>query len=287
MCHPRHVESRGADDARAGDIAGTPGRSVIRIAGVEVDDVTFDETVAWITEHARDGRGGLVSTPNADAVVRSRTDRSFRAATNTGDLRVPDGMWIVYASRIAGTPLRGTVTGRLLVAALAAVSEAAGTPIALFGARPGVAQRARARLLQRQPGASIVEAFGPSMGFDLGGPEDAAAVERLGRSGARIVFVALGAPKQEQWMALHRAELPGVVLVGVGAAFDVLAGRFREAPGWMTSIGLEWLVRLAQEPRRLSRRYLIDDPWIIWWAVRTRLRRGVGRAPRRPPSRGT
>lgn len=255
---------------------------MIRIAGVEVDDVTFDETVAWIIEHARDGRGGLVSTPNADAVVRSRTDRSFRAATNTGDLRVPDGMWIVYASRIAGTPLRGTVTGRLLVAALAAVSEAAETPMALFGARPGVAERAREKLLERQPRASIVEAFGPSMGFDLAGPEDAAAVERLGRSGARIVFVALGAPKQEEWMALHRAELPGVVLVGVGAAFDVLAGRFREAPGWMTSIGLEWVVRLAQEPRRLSRRYLIDDPWIIWWALRTRVRPGLERAPGAP-----
>jgi N-acetylglucosaminyldiphosphoundecaprenol N-acetyl-beta-D-mannosaminyltransferase len=214
----------------------------------------------------------MVSTPNADAVVRSRRDPSFLAATNAGDLRVPDGMWIVYASRIAGSPLRGTVTGRLLVAAVAKEATPTGTRIALFGARPGVAELARQRLLRQLPDAPIVDAFGPSMGYEVGGAEDTAAVERLRRSGARVIFVALGAPKQEVWMERHRADLPGSVLVGVGAAFDVLAGLFRAAPTWMTSIGLEWLVRLVQEPRRLSRRYLLEDPWIVWWAARTRLR---------------
>ena len=117
-----------------------------------------------------------------------------------------------------------------------------------------------------------MEAFGPSMGFEVGGAEDVASIERLRRSGAWIVFVALGAPRQEVWMARHRADLPGVVLIGVGAAFDVIAGLFREAPAWMTAVGLEWLVRLVQEPRRLGRRYLIEDPWIVWWATTTRLR---------------
>ena len=275
------MEAGAADLSVVGDVSDGARRSVVRIADIEVDDVTFGETVVWIIERATDGRGGVVSTPNADAAVRSRKDPVFRAATNAGDLRVPDGMWIVYASRIAGSPLRGTVTGRLLVPAVAAASEAAGTPIALFGARPGVAERARASLLGRAPGARIVDSFGPSMAFEVGSPEDAAAVERLRRSGARIVFVALGAPKQEVWMARHRADLPGVVLVGVGAAFDLIAGLFREAPGWMTEIGLEWLVRLVQEPRRLGPRYLIEDPWIVWWAIRKRagLRRRI--APER------
>jgi N-acetylglucosaminyldiphosphoundecaprenol N-acetyl-beta-D-mannosaminyltransferase len=266
------VDPRAADGSFPGQVNDVRRRSTVRIGDVEVDDVTFDETVAWILEHASDGRGGLVSTPNADAVIRSRTDPLFRAATNEGDLRVPDGMWIVYASRIAGSPLRGTVTGRLLVPATAAVSASTGTPIALFGARPGVAERARDVLLERVPSALIVDAFGPSMGFEIGGPEDVAAVERIRGSGARIVFVALGAPKQEVWMVDHRADLPGVVIAGVGAALDVIAGLFREAPRWMTAIGLEWLVRLSQEPRRLGRRYLLEDPWIVWWALRTRVR---------------
>jgi N-acetylglucosaminyldiphosphoundecaprenol N-acetyl-beta-D-mannosaminyltransferase len=111
------------------------------------------------------------------------------------------------------------------------------------------------------------------MGFQVGGTADAALVAKLASDPPSIVFVALGAPKQEIWMQEHAAELPGTVMVGVGAAFDVVAGRVREAPAWMTRVGLEWLFRLAQEPRRLARRYLVDDPWILWWAVAARLGR--------------
>jgi len=85
------------------------------------------------------------------------------------------------------------------------------------------------------------------------------------------VFVGLSAPKGEAWIRAHREELGDRVLVGVGAAFDIAAGRFRPAPAWMTRLGVEWLFRLAQEPRRLARRYLVDDPWIFWWALRARM----------------
>jgi N-acetylglucosaminyldiphosphoundecaprenol N-acetyl-beta-D-mannosaminyltransferase len=113
------------------------------------------------------------------------------------------------------------------------------------------------------------------MGLEVGSAVDNELVDRLVASGARAIFVALGAPKQEFWTQHHRERLPTTVIVGVGAALDIIAGRFREAPRWMTNFGLEWLFRLAQEPRRLAHRYLVDDPWVFWWAIKTRLGRGL------------
>jgi N-acetylglucosaminyldiphosphoundecaprenol N-acetyl-beta-D-mannosaminyltransferase len=106
----------------------------------------------------------------------------------------------------------------------------------------------------------------------IGSDSDARLLEQVAESGSRLVLVALGAPRQERWMAAHRDALGGRVLVGIGAGLDIVAGRFREAPRWMTRTGLEWVFRLAQEPRRLARRYLVDDPAIFAWALRQRIR---------------
>jgi N-acetylglucosaminyldiphosphoundecaprenol N-acetyl-beta-D-mannosaminyltransferase len=143
--------------------------------------------------------------------------------------------------------------------------------LGLVGAGPGVAQAAAEKLKADYPGLRIVHAITPPKPFVVGSPEDAAIVAALKADGPALLFVALGAPKQEVWMNAHAAELAPMVLIGVGAALDVVAGRVREAPRWMTRIGMEWLFRLAQEPRRLARRYLWDDPRILIWALRTRL----------------
>jgi N-acetylglucosaminyldiphosphoundecaprenol N-acetyl-beta-D-mannosaminyltransferase len=241
------------------------------IADITVHPVTFEQTIDWVSVRAEDGTGGTVCTPNADYVVRAHRNRDFRHAIQATDLRVPDGMAIIYAARLARVPVRRTVTGRLLVPAIAERAAREGWPIALFGGREGVAADARIALQRRFPGLVVAAALSPPMGFLLNSGPDEMAVGRLEHCGARVIFVALGAPKQEQWMIAHRARLSRAVLVGVGAALDILAGRFREAPPWMTGIGLEWLFRLAQEPRRLARRYLVDDPWIFWWALRRRI----------------
>ncbi len=247
----------------------------VRIGELDVHDVTFRETVDLIVVWATDRTGGYVCTPNADHVVKADRDRPFRAAVNGARLRVPDGMWIVYASRLAGRPLTGTVTGRLLVPALAERLQGSGLPVAFVGGRPGSAAATERALAKRYGDLTTVPAMTPSMGLTIGSGEDAAIVQQLRLSAPAIVFVALGAPKQELWMERHTADLPESVLVGVGAAFDIIAGRYREAPRWMTRVGLEWLLRLAQEPRRLARRYLVDDPWIFVWALRTRLGGGT------------
>lgn len=245
------------------------------IGSVSIHDVTPEETdlqvKQWLGERSEDGR--FVCTPNVDYVVRSRRDMAFREAINRADLRVPDGMWIIYASRLAGRPLRATVTGRLLLPRFAEYCARTDRSIGLLGAGPGVAQRAANRLQASHPGLRVLCSLTPPTPFMVGSSEDEAIVATLEADPPDLLFVALGAPRQELWMHRHAARFPCTVMIGVGAAFDVVAGRAREAPAWMTRVGLEWLFRLAQEPRRLSRRYLIDDPWIIGWAVSTRIRR--------------
>jgi N-acetylglucosaminyldiphosphoundecaprenol N-acetyl-beta-D-mannosaminyltransferase len=244
--------------------------AVVRVWHMPLHAATFDQTVAWIVERAGKG-GGSVCTPNADYLVRAQRDAEFRRAIGAADLRVPDGMAVIYAARLAGLGSLKTVTGRLLVDAVAEQAAGEGWPIALFGALEGVAEEAAAALKRKYPTLQIAEALAPPARFSVGSEADRHLVARLAASGASVIFVALGAPKQEIWMAAHRDELSGKVLVGVGAAFDIIAGRFRAAPAWMTRVGLEWLVRLAQEPRRLARRYLVDDPRIFGWAIRFRL----------------
>jgi N-acetylglucosaminyldiphosphoundecaprenol N-acetyl-beta-D-mannosaminyltransferase len=251
-----------------------PARGAVQIGSIWLDDVTTAEhdaqVEAWLAEPAASPR--YVCTPNVDYVIRSGRDPIFRAAINAANLRVPDGMWIVYASRIAGRPLRGTVTGRLILPRLAGYCRDKGLTMALMGAGPGVAAAAAERLRADYPGLEINHAMTPPKPFVVGSSEDAAIMARLRADPPALLFVALGAPKQEIWMKTHAAELAPMVLIGVGAALDVVAGRVKEAPRWMTRTGLEWLFRLAQEPRRLARRYLWDDPRIIGWAVATRLR---------------
>ncbi len=240
------------------------------LAGIPFDDIGMRSTAERIVAWSRDGSFGYVCTPNVDYVVRASRDRSFRAAILGARLRVPDGMGLIYGSRIAGQPIRETVTGRLLPQEVLRVAGAHEIPVALFGGRPGVAERAAAAL--RAQGAKVVESLGPSVPFAVGSAEDAAATARLAASGARIIYVGLGAPRQEVWMGAHQREL-GAVLVGIGAGLDVIAGRVAEAPRWMTRIGLEWAFRLVHEPRRLARRYLIDDPPFFWWMLGARFGR--------------
>ncbi|HUG49084.1 MAG TPA: WecB/TagA/CpsF family glycosyltransferase [Candidatus Limnocylindria bacterium] len=244
---------------------------VVQIDTLPIDNIAFDEAVALIIEWARAGSGGYINTPNVDHVVRARRHEEFRALALGARLRVPDGMGIIYGSRLAGTPLLGPVTGRLLPEAVARASADDPLPTALLGGRDDAPATA-ARVLDAA-GAQVIASIGPPMGFRIGGPEDAETVEQLRRAEPRILYVGLGSPKQEQWMERHQAELPKTVMVGVGYAIDVLGGLVPAAPAWMTSVGLEWSFRLLKDPRRIGRRVFVDDPPFFWWMVRSRFAR--------------
>lgn len=240
----------------------------IRKSGVAIHDVTFDQTVQLILDWAREGSGGYVSTPNVDHLVRARRDPEFRALMLGARLRVPDGMGLIHGARLAGTPFRGRVTGRLLPEAIVRASAPETPPIALVGGRDDAPQKAAAHL--QSLGANVVAAISPPMGFAIGGAEDAATLAQLVRAKPRIVIVGMGAPKQEVWMARHAAELPDAVMLGLGQTIDILGGRVPAAPSWMTRVGLEWAFRMLRDPRRIGRRVFVDDPPFFAWMLRER-----------------
>ena len=237
--------------------------------GVTVHDVTFAEAVELIAGWAREGSGGFVSTPNVDHLVRARRDPRFRELMMAARLRVPDGMGLIYGSRLAGTPFRGPVTGRLLPEAIVRATAPDTPAMALIGGRDDAPNRAAERL--RSTGAEIVAAVSPPMGFAVGGPEDEEATKALVAADPRILLVGFGAPKQETWMARHAADLPHTVMLGIGQAIDILGGRVPAAPAWMTRVGLEWAFRMLRDPRRIGRRVFVDDPPFFWWMLRARL----------------
>ncbi len=245
-------------------------------AGVTVHDVTFDETAELMLRWAREGSGGYVSTPNIDHLIRAQKDPAFRSLVSGARLRIPDGMGLIYGARLAGTPFRSSVTGRLLPEAIVRRSAPDTPPIALIGGREDAPERAADKL--RSLGATVVAAVSPRLGFEIGGAEDTAMVEQLKAAAPRLVFVGFGAPRQEQWMALHQADLPQAVMIGIGQAIDILGGRVPAAPRWMTRVGLEWAFRMLRDPVRIGRRVFVDDPTFFWWMLKRRLGRRRGRA---------
>ena len=200
----------------------------------------------------------MVVTPNADQVVNLESNAALRAAYALADLVVPDGMPVVWAARLLGTPVKGRVTGSDLMPRLCEIAAQRGLKVFVLGGREGVAARAADNLIHNHPSLVIAGTFSPPAGFERDADQNAAIVEAIRRSGADLVFVCLGSPKQEVWTCAHLARFDHGVFLDVGAAVDFCAGTVRRAPPWMRGAGLEWLFRLAQEPRRLIGRYTRD-----------------------------
>lgn len=239
--------------------------------------MTRVEALAAIERLMRAGAGGAVFTPNVDHVVRAERDPDFRAAYAAADVVLADGMPLVWASRLAGAPLPERVAGSDLVVPLAHRASQIGCRLFLLGGAPGDAEKAAAVLERR--GVRIAGVAAPRVELEEAArAANRALAERVRASGARLVYVALGAPKQEIWIHRHRALVGQAVMVGVGASLAFVAGTVPRAPAWMSRAGAEWVHRLATNPGRLWRRYLVDDlgfAAILWrmLAERTRTRK--------------
>ena len=231
----------------------------VRLHGLDVHAVTQRQAVDYMMACSRAGRGGWVITPNLDHLRRFSIHPDFAAFFPQAQLVVADGMPLVWASRLQGTPLPQRVAGSDLIWSLSAAAAAHGIPLYLLGGDPGAAEAAGRVLCGRYPGLKIVGFECPPVGFDKDAAAVAAMMARLQAAQPGIVFVALGSPKQEQLIARLRHCLPQAWFLGVGISFSFVAGRVRRAPKWMQRCWLEWLHRLLQEPRRLAKRYLIDD----------------------------
>ena len=263
-----------------------------RVLGVPVSAIDMAQALAHIdllTRQKRSERAAYVCVRDVNGVIESQRDPRLRAIHEQAALVTPDGMPMVWLGKRAGFEHIERVYGPDLMLAVCAVSKERGYRHFLYGGGEGVASLLERRLEQRFDGLEIVGIHTPPF-RPLNWAERQAAAAEINASGADIVWVGLGSPKQEHWMAEMAPLLPGKVLIGVGAAFDFHAGLKRQAPRWIQRSGMEWAFRLATEPRRLWRRYLFNNTQFVWMllaeAVRTarNRRRLRGSAPSRSTS---
>lgn len=217
------------------------------ILGVMIDDLTVSEAVEAGARLLDEPGAHYVVTPNPEFLLSAKQDEAFRQVLNQADLALPDGIGVVYAAKILGRPLKSRCPGVDFAQGLMSVLAQNGKKLFLLGAKPGVAEKAAGNLVRNYPGLVIC---GTHNGYFK---EDAPVVEEIRASGADVVFVCLGAPKQEFWMS-RNASAAGVSLaVGLGGCLDVFAGNVRRAPEAWQKAGLEWLYRLIGEPSRFGR----------------------------------
>lgn len=231
----------------------------IRVGALEVDALDRQGAFDAIVRLVREGRGGMVFTPNVDHIVQAEHDPAFREAYGRAALSLVDGVPVMWAARWLGTPLPEKLSGSDLFEPLMQRAAAENLRVALMGGGPGVVELAAKNLKQRIPNLQIVETSAPRIGLTAT-DEERECVERLAKAKADLIFVCLGAPKQELFSDRNRQQLAPAVLIGFGAVVDFAAGTVPRAPAWMSRSGLEWAYRLGREPRRLAKRYLLRDP---------------------------
>jgi N-acetylglucosaminyldiphosphoundecaprenol N-acetyl-beta-D-mannosaminyltransferase len=228
---------------------------------MRVDATSYDHASRRVLGWAREGRSAYVCLANVHMTMEAVDAPEFGRLVNGADLVCPDGKPLVWALQALGVKTASHVRGADLVPHIISRAAREGVPIGLYGGTPESLDALVRTLEERFPGVRIACRISPPF-RSLSAEEDEAYVREISASGARILFVGLGCPKQERWMHDHRGRIPAV-MVGVGAAFDFHAGRVRQAPRWMQAAGLEWAHRFAREPRRLWRRYLKHNPRFV------------------------
>lgn len=219
----------------------------IRIRGVDFDNVTMEEAVNKVLGFIKGDKTCLVVTPNSEIVQMCIENQEINKLINSADLCIPDGIGVVYASKILHKPLKQKVAGFDLAAALLPVLEENGTRLFLFGAAPGVAETAAEKMKEKHKNLNIC---GMANGYFK---DEAPIIESINNSGAEVVFVCIGAPKQEQFMARNKDKITAKVMLGLGGSLDVFAGNVQRAPDIYIRLGLEWFYRLIKQPKRIGR----------------------------------
>lgn len=222
----------------------------VNILGVPVDMVNREEAFAVFEKIFRESGCSMIVTPNSEIVQNASKDEELKALIGEADLIIPDGIGLVYASKIMGCPLSERVTGIDFLETIIAHLAETGESIFFFGSKPGVADAAAARMKEKYPGLRVA---GTQNGY-FTPEEEPGIVEQINASGADFLCVALGAPKQEHFIAQHREEFTSVRgAIGVGGSLDVWAGNLKRAPEFYRKHGLEWLYRFIQQPSRIGR----------------------------------
>ena len=234
----------------------------ISLFNIQVDALSMTEAVAcvsaWLTDNISSCR--YVVTPNVDHIVQLESNHELQAAYQLASLVVVDGKPVVWAAKLIGKELPGTVPGSDLTPAIFDdfQNKKLALKVFLLGAMPGVADRAKVNVERQWPCVSVVGTYSPPYGFDKDPEASKLICEMVNKSGAQLLLLGLGAPKQELWVHTYAKSLGVNVALCVGATIDFLAGEKARAPEWMRNVGLEWAHRVMTEPRRLAKRYLKD-----------------------------
>jgi len=242
------------------------------IVGVKIDKYSFEEVVNIVIEYAVSGGSPeYVVTPNAQHILTLQKDADFQEIYNKAFLTVPDGVPLLWAAKFLQTPLKGRVNGTDLFEKVCERAASKGLKIFLLGGRPGAVEQAAEVLQGRYLGLKIAGMYCPPYGFESDRDELEIINSRIKDAAPDILFVGLGAPKQEKWIYANYQQLKVPISLGIGVSFELVAGMVKRAPIWMQNSGLEWLFRLIVEPKRLWQRYVVGNPLFIWLVIQQRL----------------
>jgi N-acetylglucosaminyldiphosphoundecaprenol N-acetyl-beta-D-mannosaminyltransferase len=247
----------------------------ISLMGIPIDRVTEEEAVTRIVVAICNGKGGWVATPNIDHLRQLATDSDLRALVTSADLIIADGMPLVWASRLQGTPLPCRVSGSALIFRLSQAAAQIGASVYLLGGNPGTAAEAGRVLAKAYPGLVISGTLCPALGFEKDEAQLSSMCRAVSDAKPDIVYSCFGFPKQERVIQRLKELLPTTWFLGLGGSLSIVSREIERAPQWMQTVGFEWLWRLKKEPKRLATRYLLHDlPFAVrflWasWAQRS------------------
>lgn len=238
---------------------------ITTILGVRVSPTSYPDAAKQVFAWTQKAESRYVCIANVHVLITAHDSAAYKKAINQADLVTSDGMPLVWMMRLKGVHGQTRVYGPILMLHVLEMAAREQIPVGFYGADNSTLQELILRMRERYPGLQVAFAFSPPF-RPLDEQESNNITEQIAGSGASILFVGLGCPKQEKWMAEHKGKIPAVML-GVGAAFDFLAGTKPQAPNWTQAIGMEWLFRLLHEPRRLARRYLYNNPRFVLLAL--------------------
>jgi len=234
----------------------------VEILGVKINIMQIGNAIKCIENFIEEGGNHYICLCNVDVLVKCQKDKDFFNVVNNADLILPDGMPLVWGAKLSGFKHAKRIDGPSLMLAVCERSCKKKLSHFLYGGKKGQPELLSKKLSERYPGIKVSGCYSPPF-RPLDSSEDKYIVEMINNSNADILWVGLGAPKQERWMSDHVGKINVPVMIGVGAAFDFNSGNKKRAPQWMQCIGLEWLFRLMQEPNRLWRRYILGNTYFI------------------------
>lgn len=237
--------------------------SRMKFMNIEIDNLTMVETLKEVERLVSERKGAYVVTPNVDHIVKLENDKELKRVYDNADLILTDGKPLLWIAKLYGKPIKEKISGSDLFPLLCKMAAKNGYKMFFLGAAEGIAAKAAENLMTKYKGLNVVGTYSPPYGFENDAEEISKIKKMIIEKRPDILIVGLGCPKQEKFMFHYCKELEVPVSFGLGASFDFEAGNIKRAPKWMSEHGLEWLFRITQDPKRMFKRYIIDDRKII------------------------